>query len=395
MNKKISIVLASMLIIFGSCKKPYNPPAISATGSYLVVEGVINSGTDSTIIKLSQTVNLSSNATPNPVLGAVLTVESDQNAVYPLTETGNGNYVSSGLNLDNTRRYRLRIKTATEVYLSDFVAVLNSPPIDSVNFAVQNNGIQIYANTHDPQNNTRYYRWDFTETWIFHSNYASGFYSNGDTVLGRGINQQIYTCWGNNASSTIILGSSAKLTKDVIVNSPITSIGSTSEKLGSEYSILVRQYALTGDAYNFWDNLKKNTEQLGGIFDAQPSQINGNIHSITNPLEPVIGYISVGSTTNQRIFIKNQQLPAWLPTPAYNNCVLDTEYYVYYAPGAKNPVNQVNQYINYNKGAINPLIPIDAIAPPQHPPIGYTASSPSCVDCTLRGTNIQPSFWIY
>src|SRR5580658_10004312 len=83
-----------------ACKKPYNPPAITGNGNYLVVEGVINSGSDSTVIKLSRTVNISSKVTANPESDAVVTVESDQGVSFPLTETPNGNYVSPGLNLD-------------------------------------------------------------------------------------------------------------------------------------------------------------------------------------------------------------------------------------------------------------------------------------------------------
>lgn len=392
-NGKIAISIL-ILVLFAGCKKLYNPPAISAPNSYLVVEGVINSGSDSTVIKLSHTVNLASKITLNPVGGAVLTVESDQAAVYPLTETPNGLYVARGLNLDNSRKYRLRIKTANEEYLSDFVAVGNAPPIDSVNFVIRSNGIDIYSNTHDANNNTKYYRWDYQETWIIHSQFNSFFKSNGDTVLARDyINDQIYTCWASSNSSTIILNSSAKLARDVIVNNPIIFIPSSSEKLSSKYSILVKQYALTGDAYSFWLNLKKNTEQLGSIFDAQPSQINGNIHSTTNPSEAVIGYVSVGRVASTRIFIANQQLPAWADMSGDPTCTLDTFYYAYTPRGSTTPINQVNLHINYNKGASYPEIPVQAISPPGSLPIGYSASEPSCVDCTLRGTNKQPLFW--
>lgn len=110
------------------CRKPYNPPAITAPGTYLVVEGTINSGPDSTLIRLSQTVPLSVSSTANPVLNAQLSVLSDQNVSYPLTETGNGEYAIAGLNLDNTRKYCLTIKTADGVaYQSDFEPVINTP----------------------------------------------------------------------------------------------------------------------------------------------------------------------------------------------------------------------------------------------------------------------------
>jgi len=383
-----------------ACKKPYNPPAIITPGSYLVVEGVINTGTDTTIIKLSHTVNIASKMTANPVHLAILTIESDNNSIYPLTEATKGNYVSAGLNLDNARKYRLRIKIGNEQYLSDFVPVKNAPPIDTVNYIIQGNGVAINVSAHDPNNNTKYYRWDFQETWIFHSNYFSGYKSNGDTVIERDLkNDNIYQCWGNNASSTIIIGSSAKLTKDVIANDPVTFVSSTSEKLSSKYSINVRQYALTSDAYAFWANLKTNTEQLGSIFSAQPTQNNGNIHSVSNSVEPVIGYISAGSVSSKRIFISNQQIPAWQSTPVYSNCMLDSLYLQFLPPGGFVVVNQENQYFNYNKGAKynNLLIPVGAISviPVIGPEkvIGHTGASPECVDCTLRGTNKEPSFW--
>ena len=390
-----------LLLTLLCCKKPYDPPAIKSNGSYLVVEGVINSGADSATIKLSRTVGLSTANASNPVLHAVVAVESDQGAVFPLPETTNGNYVSAGLNLDNSRKYRLSIKTPdNEQYYSDYVAVLNAPPIDSVYFTAVNNGINIYSNAHDPTNAVKYYRWDYRETWLFHSNYESGYASNGDTVIERNLaTDEIYQCWGNDTSNVIGLGSTANLSKSVISNNPITFVASTSEKLGSEYSIIVRQYALTGDAYTFWKNLKKNTEQLGGIFDAQPSQINGNIHSASNPAEPVIGYISVGSISSKRIFIKNQQLPAWVPANPYPNCAIDSILLSYLPPGSTVPINQENEYFNYKRsiGKYTLLIPVAPIT--AYSPItgliwlGHTGALPECVDCTLRGTNKQPAFW--
>ena len=392
---KIKLYITLLLVTFMACKKPYNLPVVATNSNYLVVEGVINSGADSTFIKLSRTVNVSSKTTLSPELHAQLAVQGDQNTSYPLTETKNGTYVAVGLNLDATHKYRLAITTsAGKQYQSDYVAVVNSPAIDSVSYVVKPDGVDIFSNTHDPKNNTRYYRWDYQETWIIHSNFTSYFKSNGDTVLGRDLfNDEVNICWQSDTSSTIIIGSSARLSSDVIVNNPIISIPSTSEKFSSRYSIQVRQYALSGDAFNFWQNLKKTTEDLGSIFDPEPSHLNGNIHSVNNPTEPVIGYISVGSTSCQRIFIDNRQLPAWVATKAYPDCLLDTLLYKYLAKGSIIPVNQIDLYINYHKFVGSALIPVDAISVPGSPPLGYSASDAKCVDCTLRGTNKQPAFW--
>ncbi|TWI97064.1 uncharacterized protein DUF4249, partial [Mucilaginibacter frigoritolerans] len=75
-QRKFLLYLVLTIVVI-SCKKPYNPPVITAPGSYLVVEGVINAGSDSTIIKLSRTVNLSSGTTNNPETGAAIIVQSN------------------------------------------------------------------------------------------------------------------------------------------------------------------------------------------------------------------------------------------------------------------------------------------------------------------------------
>jgi Domain of unknown function (DUF4249) len=403
---KVKYLTVLVFAASAACKKPYSPPISSTTGNYLVVEGVINSGSDSTVIKLTRTVTLPAKSTINPELHAVVTVQGDQNTSYPLAEIGNGNYACAGLNLDNSHKYRLSILTSNgKHYVSDYETVLNSPPIDSVSYdfkgALTVPGLNVYVNTHDPANKVLYYRWDYQETWIIHAGLQSAFKSNGDTVLLRDdINDNIYQCWQSDTSDVIILGSSAKLSTNVIANNPITSITSTSQKVSYSYSIIVRQYALTADAYNFYTNLKKNTEQLGSIFDAEPSQINGNLHCVTNPAEPVIGYVNVGLITSQRIFIPTRILPNWAVTPAGCGYSVDpgdqkTPCCYYNIKNSLGQVeNQVDKYINYDIGMDpNPLIPVVAIGLPGSPPIGYYAATRECTDCTLQGTNKQPAFW--
>ena len=84
-----------------------------------------------------------------------------------------------------------------------------------------------------------------------------------------------------------------------------------SQPLSVEYSILVNQYALTDSGYNFLAMMQQNTQSLGSIFDILPSEITGNIHSLSNPTEPVIGYISASTLQQERIFISREQLPYW------------------------------------------------------------------------------------
>ncbi|MEO6630616.1 MAG: DUF4249 domain-containing protein [Mucilaginibacter sp.] len=396
MKNRIHCLLALILIV--GCKKPYYPNVIAAPDSYLVVEGMINSGSDSTIIKLNRTVKLSQGTNINAELNAKLNVEGDDNTSYALAEKASGVYIYPGLNLNTSHKYRLRIKTTNgKEYISDFEAVLNTPGIDSLAYHIQSDGVSVNVNTHDPKNSTRYYRWEYDETWVYNSVFHSFYKSNGDTVLFRDlVNDDVYTCWRTELATTIVLGSSAKLSQDVISDAPITFISRHSDKIRSKVSILVRQYGLSKDAYNFWENLKKNSQQLGSIFDAQPSQINGNIHSTTNKSEPVIGYVSVGTYTTKRFFIDERNLPPWidiLPNPA--GCPKHGYSFVYTDPVSGLTVNQVDQYINFNKATFQIEIPIEGFYDRMtHKQLGYTASYPECVDCTLaHGTNKQPDFW--
>jgi hypothetical protein len=408
------LLLIMPAILFG-CRKAYDPPAIKQFSSLLVVEGDIESGTDSTIIKISHTVKLSSQTTLNPEQNAQVAVESDQNTSYQLTEIKPGTYAIAGMTLDKSRQYRLDIRTAAgKQYVSDLMPVLDSPPIDSLHWDLNGSplygtGVNIYASTHDASNKVRYFRWDYAETWEFHSYTESYFKSNGDSVLTRDlVNDNIYQCWKSDTSSATLIASDAQLSQSVIINSPIAFVHSADEKVSVEYSILVKQHALTAAAYSFYSTLKKNTEQIGSIFDAQPSELKGNIHNADDPSEPVLGYVSVGGVSSTRIFINRRKLPdgnpAWTPVTYYTlnaACMLATDpenpkksccYFVSYDTYG-NFLNQVHQYIDYNISHNGiPLTPVDAIVV-HGVLLGYSAAIPECVDCTLRGTNKKPAFW--
>jgi len=391
-----------LLLVLFCCKKPYTPPAITGNGSYLVVQGVINAGSDSTTISLSRTVKVSSAVTANPVLNAIVAVQSDQNVSYPLTETTNGNYVAAGLNLDFAHQYRLSIKTSNNVqYQSDLVPVIITPPIDSIGFNILSSpadtGIQIYANAHDPTNTIKYFRWDYSEAWKFHSKFYSYYISDGTTLELRTPAQDVSTCYTNDVSSNIVLGSTAKLKQAEVYQNPIIFIPSTSEKLESEYSIQLRQYALTADAYNFWVNLKTNSEQLGSIFDAQPSTVNGNIHCITNPSEPVIGYLSVSTVPTKRIFIQSSQIPSWIPLYPYT-C---SEPYCCLPPNCKPPGFCLDTVRLGSVSFIGELVKesnayVDDGLPPANGdllPAYFFVVPRECADCTTRGSTTPPPFW--
>lgn len=374
MSKKffsIKWILLIGILFLTRCKDPYDPPIKGSANHYLVVEGYINPD-GQTNIKLSRTRNITAGDTASDIneLNANVVIEDNTNNTYPLSENGNGNY-SGNFNLNTSNHYRLHITTSDhKEYLSKFVSCKISPPIDNVGWNLNNgNGVQVFVNTHDPNNNTRYYRWSYTETWEFHSQYYSLFtYVHSDsTVIPRAI--PVFVCYNTDDASTILLGSSAKLQQDVIHEEPLIGIPLHDRKISVLYSILVTQYALDSAGYNFWSAMKSNTENVGSIFDSQPNQTRGNIICTSDSTEPVVGYIGAGVTQQSRLFINNSELPVGWNQP--QNC---TEYNV---PG--------DSIVYYFGGGS--FIPIQITA------TGYFSASSSCVDCTLSGSPLKPSFW--
>jgi len=422
MKKRFKYLYIIVVLLIGiggltTCKTPYTPAPITAVNNYLVVEGLININ-DSTYINLSRTVGVMSASTVKPELKATITIVSNTGSSYPLKEVGNGVYSAPSYNLSAANQYKLMIKTSNgSTYASDFEQTKVTPPIDSLITDMEPDGIHFSINTHDPQNATRYYRWDYSETWQFTSYFVSkytGQYSDtakaamSPYFIGHGIvvlprTNDIYHCWGGDASATILLNTTAGLSKDIIQNQPITFVASSSEKLSVRYSINIKEYALTQDAYTFWTLLKTNTEQLGSIFDAQPSASIGNIHNVNNPNEVVIGYMSACSVSQKRIYINYTDLPRsyisdYLNNNPYNKytCALDTiPVVIVDKNGAIIEYAEYDYFIaNYPYVAQIPIDSVLAVNLSVYPPKGsHSGAQPPCADCTLRGTNVKPAFW--
>jgi hypothetical protein len=380
MGLKIRYILFFIIpgIVLAGCRKPYTPPAVASPNNYLVVEGVINNGGDSTVISLSKTVNITDTPSLKPEVGASVTVEGEDGENHQLNEFKNGRYLALSLSLSLTKKYKLHIIAGNNEYASDYFVVKPNPPIDSVTYRVTPKGLQINANTHDATNKTRYYRWAYEEAWRFHSQRNSESVVKGTQIVQRTPDEQIYYCFAGDRSSHIVLASSVKLQQDVISQSPVTLIPPYSEKIQLKYSILLKQYAVTKEEYEFWENIRKNTEQLGSIFDAQPSQLKGNIHNLNNPNEPVIGYASATNVQTKRIYVASDNFPDnYFP-------VYDNQCDVVKAIG--------NGDVNFYVFQLH-YIPLKPITDKFNHIIGYETAPIECTDCRLRGHIDAPDFW--
>lgn len=369
-----------LVLLAGGCVEPYFPEVMEAPNSYLVVNGFLN-GSGPTEIQLLRTQNLHDESKPPAESGAVVRVESERGESFRLNETEPGRYTNGILNLSPTSKYRLFIRTNNgKEYASDYIEVKQTPAIDKVTWEPVNNEVQFYVSTHDDQNNSWYYRWEFEHTWQFRAaHYSNLKYVDGQIIYRDVNNLPNYYCWRTENSTTIELGSSAKLSNDVISNYKLVSVPYNSEKLSIKNSVLVKQYALPREAYEYWQLLKKNTESIGTLFDPLPSQLNSNIRSLSDPQEPVIGYLTASTVQEKRIFVSQNELPReWrLYMP---NCELEEMLL-----GRDN----IDEYF---KGEY--LLPISEIYDDSGMRLlGYTYTARRCADCTLMGTNVRPNFW--
>ena len=242
---------------------------------------------------------------------------------FPLTELGAGKYSITQITVTAGQRYRLHIRTINgKDYVSDYSDIKITPPIDSVNWTADNDGVSVFVTTHDPQNQSVYYQWQFEETWKYTAKYQSDYIYDGSKVLNRPDSQKIpYTCYQKDNSTNISIASSAKLEADVISQFPLTKVlYATSNKMINRYSILVKQSTLSKDWYEWKQKVKKNTEQLGSIFDAQPSETGGNIHCVSDPNESVIGFVGCTTETEKRIFIDHSEILSAVVYTGYEDC---------------------------------------------------------------------------
>jgi hypothetical protein len=317
---------------FTACKKPFNPTLVDNFTNYLAVEGTIISG-DSTIITITRTTGLKDPTQKKVELKATVSIEDDQMVKYPLVEKGKGNYALGVTNFSPVRKYRLNIKTLTgSTYQSDFVPMKVTPPIDSVYYKLPDSlSILFHVNTHDAANKTRYYRWEYKEAWTYTS-YFGGIrntvpylqyeYVNGNIVEQYPNHLYVGTCYDTGVSNEILIGSSAKLIDDVINGQQIGRIGAYSKKINKLYNMRLYQYAITEEAFNYYANLKKNTEELGSIFDAQPSLTTGNIHCLSNPTERVLGFISASTVTAKIFTLDFAHIPLPLSIVRPGDCTI-------------------------------------------------------------------------
>ena len=415
--QRLNLHLRSMLALLlgltaglAGCVESYAPTIINAPPNLLVVDGFINADGPTRIL-LSRTAALDAKATHTVERKARLVVEDAAGVVvFGLGETAPGTYEGLPYRLDANRQYRLRISTSKdEQYASTYETAKFAPPIGAITWRAQDTGVNFYLSTNDPTGRSQYYRWEYDETWETTTPYRPSIEYFNDSLRKIRLPYPFpLVCWSSESSSRILLSNTTALSEDRVKDFRIRVLPSNSALLNRRYSLLVRQQTLTADEYAYWQLLAKNTEQIGSLFDPQPSQLTGNVRRLDGEQagELALGYVGVHSVTERRIFVSRDELPAGIvPLTGYEDClppdILDPflrDFSTIELDEDDPNLQMQARSVLYNSFYDQSYLPIGLVKLPleelndMNIPI-VTAKSRDCIDCRTRGTAVKPSFW--
>ncbi len=373
----ISLILLCCSL-FSSCIVPFEPKELIAADPVLVVEGNISLEAPFDIV-VSRTVPLSQGNVPLAEEGAKVEVVDQNGKIYSAESEvtiGRHSFDISGLSLDQQIKYFLRITTADNVvYESEPQLPIHTPPFEVT--YVQDDAkreMRLMVNSFDVGGNSKYYMWSYKETWDYTTLYTA--YCMFDNVAGLiDLNGTPYMhrCWGIRYSSDLYLANTDKLSEDRIRDLVIQTIPYGDNSITEYYMISVTQTVLSEPAYRYMENMRKNSNDIGGLFSPQPNEVQGNITCITHPDLPAVGYVLVGTGQSQTLLVDCTHLP-----PVKEYTPIDT------TMSLRSPIYELRKL--YNEG-FRPYY------------IDFMASSSQwtetrCVDCRARGGSpVVPDYW--
>jgi len=400
---KVGFLLAAVFTVC-TCIEPYTPK-LKGYDSLLTVDALITDLNSSCTVKLTRTMQNQNDITP-AVSGASVYLTDDAGNASDLKDTGDGIYKTDSIDFKGSvgRTYILHINTNDgKEYESEPCSMQSVPDIDSIYFEKDqqliNNatqslaGVSIYLDSKGGDNN-QYYRWAYEETWKFSVPYPKKYdYIKGGKVIPTKVIKE--HCWRSRKSDMVLVRSVNSGGAYTINREPILFIASnTSDRLMSEYSILVKQYSVSKKEYEFWNDLQQVNESGADIFASQPFTVISNIKNIHNPTERVLGYFQVSAVKQKRLFIPfSEFVRLHLPFYHYDACKRIEKAPSDFATEFGPPVTFDDLYsmfcIKSDYIFIEPLYNSVTNALEK-----LVFTTPECADCELTGISKKPDFWV-
>lgn len=241
-------------------------------------------------------------------------------------------------------------------------------------------GIQINVTSYDATRTSKYYRYEYEETfkiiaprWSPYKAVTTG--PESVELIENLPNTRI--CYSTKNSSDIILFNTSNLAEDRVIL-PIRFIEADNYIIGNRYSILVKQYVENLAAYTFHKTMREIANSSSILSPKQPGVLAGNIKCISDSNTKVIGYFDVSSVSEQRIFFNYDDFFPGKPAPYFNTCE-DIPFLFCFRGEECNGESMI-----YNIPTMSYISSVDN---------NYIFTSIECGDCTSFSSNIIPSFW--
>lgn len=315
-NKGIKYIF--LLLILSACIKPFDPNISENAINKYVVQGMVGSieGWQTVLVSRTSSLDL---AEFLPINGCELTIIDDLGNTFELDQYEDGAYRvwMNGADLVPGKSYMLEIVMPNgDVLESSFDRMPDGPQeLGDVYFEIKDvqtddpeiihHGIQFYTDFAFDEDDGNYYHWKCTETWEYHTEYPLEFYYDGEGV--HQVSPPDYSkmiCYRTDVIESIFTLSTINLSSPFYNSFPLNYVRNNSDQLEILYSLLVEQIALSENAYNYWDKLRINLDQSGGLYTSQPLAIKGNLINKSNSENEVLGFFQASTVATKRIFVE-------------------------------------------------------------------------------------------
>ena len=313
--RNISILMVLALVF--SCIKPFDPEISGDEEEKYVVVGKVTDTGGWQDVKISLTSPIK-NPSYIPVQGCQVEIHDDRGNIFSMEEYEPGSYHAwmDQQYLQTGTSYQVVVFTPDGSELqSSFDRMQTCPPLDSVYYnlveiptndpSIDNIGLQFYVDLNAEGSQSRYYKWEVAETWEYHSHHVLEYYYDGEHHHLDPPDSSMFACWVSGVFPQIFTLSTKNFSSNTYHKFPLHFIDGTTSRLSVLYSILVRQMAISEEAYNYWDEMRVNSNQQGGLYEKQPLSIIGNIIDVTHPDQKVLGYFYAASESTRRYFYKD------------------------------------------------------------------------------------------
>ncbi len=387
-----------LLLSYTQCTEPYKLESTNFEEA-LVVEGLITNKLSYQKIKLSRVIKLEEDDSTTEQNAQVWVEDSNQNR-YDFSESELGAYSSNEeFKAEANTAYKLFIQTADGNQYESREEFLTPESIIDNLYAEEVtlngvNGVQVYVDSGENVELAKYFRYKYDETFKIVTPYSiyldvdievSNPYSNYIINVYNSTEQK-QVCYTTKPQEEIIQVNNVNSIGNNIKKFPVRFIKATDFMLSERYSVLVKQYVQSYDAYNYYKTLKELGSVVSLLVETQSGFVHGNISNRDNSNEKVIGFFEVSSIDSKRIFFKYSDFNFVKPHYPYI-CEIDTFDYRNNGGGGdpNERVHLYNRLVLYNP-------PWELLEVYFNDNI-YVLLKPQCGNCTTFSSNVKPEFW--